>query len=61
MLTGLRTRDVQLLDKDVLQVEDGTLAWSILGGTAASSWKVSIATVATIARVLGRDAAIQSS
>jgi len=61
VLTGLRTRDVQLLDKDVLQVEDGALAWPILGGTAASSREVPIAAVAAIARLLRRDVAIKSS
>jgi hypothetical protein len=61
VLAGLRTRKVELLDKDILQVEDGALIWPILGGTAASSREVPIAAVATIARLLGMDVAIKSS
>ena len=61
VLTGLRPREIELLDKDVLQVEDGALTWPILGGTAASSREVPIAAVAAIARLLRRDVAIKSS
>jgi hypothetical protein len=61
VLTGLRTRDVELLDEDILQVEDGALTCPILRGTAASSREVSIAAIAAIARLLGRDVAIKSS